>query len=273
MVHKRAFRFQVYACILIAVLITGMLGLMSLEHFPPLDAFYFIISTISTVGYGDLHPVTPEGKILVIFIIITGVGCFIGLAANSIEYLLDERERKLRLEKLNMIISVFFTEAGTGLIRIMSAHDPNIEEIRSVLMINGNWSEVDFSHAQSALKKHPCTIDSKSIDLEEMHAFLSRNRSLLLNLIENPLVIEDDSFTPLLRAVFHLADELTARDRLTGLPESDFNHLSADISRAYAVLIGDWILYMRYLKDNYPYLFSLAMRTNPFDLNASPIVQ
>jgi hypothetical protein len=26
------------------------------------------------------------------------------------------------------------------------------------------------------------------------------------------------------------------------------------------------------LKDNYPYLFSLAMRTNPFDLSASPIV-
>jgi len=273
MVHKRIFRFQVYACILIAVLITGMVGLMTLEHFPPLDAFYFIISTISTVGYGDLHPVTPEGKILVIFIIITGVGCFVGLAANSIEYLLDERERKLRLEKLNMIISVFFTEAGTGLIRSMSAYDPNIEEIRSALIVKDNWSEADFLRAQSVIKNHPCNIDSRSVDLEGMHVFLTRNRGLLLNLVENPLVIEDDSFTPLLRAVFHLADELGARDRLTGLPDSDFSHLSVDISRAYAVLIEEWVIYMRYLKNNYPYLFSFAMRTNPFDINASPVVR
>jgi len=30
--------------------------------------------------------------------------------------------------------------------------------------------------------------------------------------------------------------------------------------------------YMRYMKDNYPYLFSLAMRTNPFDRKTSPII-
>jgi hypothetical protein len=29
---------------------------------------------------------------------------------------------------------------------------------------------------------------------------------------------------------------------------------------------------MRYLKNNYPYLFSLAMRTNPFDQNATPVI-
>jgi hypothetical protein len=30
--------------------------------------------------------------------------------------------------------------------------------------------------------------------------------------------------------------------------------------------------YMKYMKENYPYLFSFAMRTNPFDREASPIV-
>jgi hypothetical protein len=32
-------------------------------------------------------------------------------------------------------------------------------------------------------------------------------------------------------------------------------------------------MYMQHLKQNYPYLFSLAMRTNPFDANASAIVR
>jgi hypothetical protein len=30
---------------------------------------------------------------------------------------------------------------------------------------------------------------------------------------------------------------------------------------------------MKHLKENYPYLFSLAMRTNPFDADASVIVK
>jgi hypothetical protein len=30
---------------------------------------------------------------------------------------------------------------------------------------------------------------------------------------------------------------------------------------------------MRYLKRSYPYLFHLAMRTNPFDQTASPVIR
>ena len=77
-------RLRVYLTILLVVLIIGMIGLVTLEQFSLLDAFYFVIETVSTVGYGDLHPLTPAGKILVIAIIITGVGCFIGVAANAV---------------------------------------------------------------------------------------------------------------------------------------------------------------------------------------------
>lgn len=34
-----------------------------------------------------------------------------------------------------------------------------------------------------------------------------------------------------------------------------------------------WLDYTKYIKDRYPYLFSLAMRTNPFDVDATPIVK
>ena len=30
--------------------------------------------------------------------------------------------------------------------------------------------------------------------------------------------------------------------------------------------MSEWIVYMKYLKNNYPFLFSLAVRTNPFDV-------
>jgi hypothetical protein len=57
------------------------------------------------------------------------------------------------------------------------------------------------------------------------------------------------------------------------LPKSDIEHIAGDIKRAYVLLVNEWLDYMMYLKDNYPYLYSLAMRTNPFDKNASPVVK
>ena len=105
--NSSALQYRIYLVILIFVFLIGMLGLMAIEQFAPLYALYFTIATISTVGYGDLHPVTPAGKILAIIIILTGVGCFVGFIANSIEYLIAQRERKLRVKKLNMIIGVF----------------------------------------------------------------------------------------------------------------------------------------------------------------------
>ena len=94
----------------------------------------------------------------------------------------------------------------------------------------------------------------------------------LLRLLENPNLLEHESFTELLRAVFHLAEELSYRNDFSKLPDTDYNHLAGDIKRSYTLLVRQWLDYMKYLNNNYPYLCSLAMRTNPFDQDASPIV-
>jgi hypothetical protein len=70
-----------------------------------------------------------------------------------------------------------------------------------------------------------------------------------------------------------LTEELEHRPDLRALPERDLAHLSIDIQRAYGKLIIEWIIYMKHLKSAYPYLFSLAVRRNPFDANASVIVE
>jgi hypothetical protein len=93
-----------------------------------------------------------------------------------------------------------------------------------------------------------------------------------VRLLENPTLLEHESFTDLLRAVFHLTEELAYREDLSRSPTSDRAHIAGDINRAYHLLVHQWVDYMEYLKMNYPYLFSLAMRTNPFDREASPIV-
>lgn len=273
MMKTTSLRFRIYFTILAAVFLIGVVGLIVIESYTLLDAFYFIIVTISTVGYGDLIPLTPLGKILVMIIILSGVGCFVGLVANAIEYMIDIRERSQRIEKLNMIIGVFYSEMGSKLLKKFSAIDPGIHEIRSALVVSNNWSDDDFLKAHIALKEHSYRLDSSALSLQELHSFLSQYKGFMLALLENPQIFEHDRFTDLLHAVFHLSEELIAREQLIGLPQTDYDHLSGDLTRVYSQLVIEWLVYMQHLKKKYPYLFSLAMRINPFDVNASAIVR
>jgi len=86
------------------------------------------------------------------------------------------------------------------------------------------------------------------------------------------MVFEHEAFTELLLAINHLTEELKARGALSDLPPADRAHLTGDMQRVYARLVHEWLRYMEYLRDNYPYLFSLAMRKNPFDPAASVVI-
>ena len=52
----------------------------SIDSFP--DALWWSIVTVTTVGYGDMTPVTPAGRAMAVFLMLTGIGLFGGLTAN-----------------------------------------------------------------------------------------------------------------------------------------------------------------------------------------------
>lgn len=174
---------------------------------------------------------------------------------------------------MNMVIGAFFSEVGAGLIERLSAFIPDFPELGKPLCIQTGWTPKQFAGAASALKAREYLIDSRRGDLSGVKRFLVEERVFLLRLLENPNLLEHDTFTDLLWAVFHLADELDHRNDLTVLPETDLVHLSGDMKRAFTLLVVEWLAYMQYLKTDYPYLFSLAVRTNPFDPDTSVIVR
>jgi hypothetical protein len=254
-------------------MLLGTLGFMAIEKLSPADAFYFSIVTVATVGYGDIHPATPLGKIFAILLIITGVGTFLGVIANATEMMLNKREEQARQQKLNMVVGLFFSEIGTRLLAHFSKCDQQLETIRNHLIVNKHWGDQAFFDVSERLRQYTYVINKDTMRLEDLRVFLESKTDLLLRLLENPILLEHESFAELLRGVFHLREELLSREDLGELPDMDRAHIAADISRAYTLLVHQWLGYMRHLKNHYPYLFSLAMRTNPFDKKASPIVR
>ncbi|MCB9111168.1 MAG: two pore domain potassium channel family protein [Anaerolineales bacterium] len=80
----KEFRSLFYS--VVGVIILGTIFYTNVEHWRPLDAFYFTIITLTTVGYGDFSPKTDPGKIFTVVYIFLGLGLLSGFI-----FLLGER--------------------------------------------------------------------------------------------------------------------------------------------------------------------------------------
>jgi hypothetical protein len=69
---RRQYRISLAAAV--GAILLGTLFYHSTEHWSYLDAMYFSVVTLSTVGYGDFTPTTPEAKVFTIIYIIIGIG-------------------------------------------------------------------------------------------------------------------------------------------------------------------------------------------------------
>lgn len=191
------------------------------------------------------------------------------LVTLVIHQILSEREKRSMLKKLNMVIGAFFSEVGTPLLKYFSGFDTNAAKISKHLIVDSDWSPGHFTKMRTVPESHDYRIDSRTGDLEGLQNFIVNRREFLLRLLENPNLLEHDYFTELLWAVFHLAEELAHRSEVKDLPDTDYEHLSGDIKRVYQLLVREWLSHMEHLKSDYPYLFSLSVRTNPFNPEAS----
>ncbi len=194
------------------------------------------------------------------------------LVVVIIERLLARRETQAKLLKLNMVVGAFFSEVGNHLLEDLLKYFDNRQEISTYLNIRDSWTKKDFQKAVAFAYHLKVEVDCRNIDLGRLKAFLAQKREFLLTLLENPNLLEDDRFTDLLWAVTHLDEELEARPSLVGLPDKDLEHLAGDVRRLYDHLASEWLDYVQHLKSRYPYLYSLVLRTHPFQERQSPVV-
>jgi hypothetical protein len=187
-----------------------------------------------------------------------------------VDRLLNKREKMALLKKMNMVIGVFFSELGRSLLESFKGFDSKAGDLGKMLLPAAGWTEKDFSEAAARCRAHELGIELRTGDLEQLRSFLLAKRDFLVALMENPNLLEHESFTDLLWAVFHLVEELAVRKDVALLHEADIRHIVGDINRAYVLLLVQWLAYLAHLKSDYPYLYSLAVRMNPFDPDASP---
>ena len=194
------------------------------------------------------------------------------LVTVIIHKLLGDREKRSIMNKLNMVIGVFFSEVGKELLTYLSNMDKKDKIVRQHLSKVKQWKEKDFKDLSKKFEGYRSEIIISPGELEELKIFFKSKRDFLMRLLENPNLLEHESFTDLLWAVFHLNEELEKEKDFKKTPKMDYKHIVFDTIKVYNALVNQWIAYMNHLRQSYPYIFSFAMRTNPFDIKKASFI-
>lgn len=102
----KLFRSKIYLALflMLAVLVVGVMGYRFISDYSWVDAFYMTIITVTTVGFSEVRPMGPEGKLFTVLLIITSVFIF-GFAISVVtEYILSRNSlqilKKKKVEKM-----------------------------------------------------------------------------------------------------------------------------------------------------------------------------
>ena len=87
------------------ILAIGVSGYMILSGDTFVNALYMTVITITTVGFGEVHPFTPEEKIFTIFLILTSISIFGYTISSFTEYIVSgQLFKQLKMKKVQKTI-------------------------------------------------------------------------------------------------------------------------------------------------------------------------
>jgi voltage-gated potassium channel len=183
---KNPFSLLYWFSIIFAIILVGTFGFMLIEHYSFLDGLYMTIITITTIGYTEVKPLSPMGKVFNIFLILTSFSIFTYALAKLTQYIgsgemaLYFKTRKLMqsIDKLNgHVIICGFGRNGHEAAHTLKAHKVKFVVIEKHLQNIHEWVEID----PDLLYLHADATDDEVL----VRAGIKRAKSLIVSLPED----------------------------------------------------------------------------------------
>ncbi len=199
--------------LLLLIVCTGIFGFISIEGYNFLDALYMTIITVATVGFQEVHPLSDNGRLFTVFLIITSFGTFAYAISSISRYVIDgEFNQNLKnyktltaISKLdNHVIICGYGRNGRQAAHVLKKYNTRfvvIEEKKDIVIsVNHKYSELvlegdatlDEVLIKAGIGKAKALITTLPIDADNVFIVLSA-RALNSKLIIISRASEDNS--------------------------------------------------------------------------------
>ena len=144
----------IYILLSVVILAIGTAGYVLIEGWPPLDGLYMTVITLATVGYGEIREISQTGRIFTIALIFLGVGFYLYVVGNLIQFLVEGRIREVlgrrKLDKQISALRNHFIVCGYGRIgRVLSRY--LIQKYLDVVVIERNEDRIPVMDTDGVL--------------------------------------------------------------------------------------------------------------------------
>ncbi|QFZ93088.2 potassium channel family protein [Synechococcus elongatus] len=189
--HRRNLVYSFWALLLLIVV--GTLGYQLIEGWTGLDALYMTITTLATVGFGEVNPLSPKGRLFTILLILAGlilIGYVIKTATEALaegyfqETLRDRRLRHLLNRLHNHYIICGFGRTGQEIAREFNA------EALPFVVLDNDEAAIDTAIAagfqafvgdatldevliKAGIERARCLVAAMPSDADNLYAILS----------------------------------------------------------------------------------------------------
>ena len=141
-------RVRVGAALLTAVVVAGALWYWLVEDFGAVDALYQAVTTLSTVGFGEIDHLGDRGRLFTVAFIVVGVGVALYTLSGLVEYLLEDQLGRLgrwRMDRRIDALDGHIVLCGYG--RVGRAIVPLVHDRAPVVVVDRERERIEAATA------------------------------------------------------------------------------------------------------------------------------
>jgi|TARA_B110000908_G_scaffold151290_1_gene185912 voltage-gated potassium channel len=178
------------------IILLGIAGYMILSDYSFVDALYMTVITITTVGFGEVQPFTPEEKIFTVFLILTSITVFGYAVSIFSEYLVSGKlfeqfkhrkvEKKIKSLKGHTIVCGFGRNGKQAILKLKNYNQKFVvvekdKEIaaelgaNSILNIQGD-ATLDETLLRAGIENAATLITALPSDADNLFVVLTANQ-------------------------------------------------------------------------------------------------